>query len=149
MGYFAQCKKVKEHVLWKKTLLSAITTGRKRHRLGGIVVLSWGYTQKSKPIHHSPAASMRNFHRESNSIGAPMACCGSRDDLARQLNASVEARNGARLVKERATSGKKQRHSFFSYRVVQKWNLLPANVKTAPSLNCFKTRLDEMIMKEG
>ena len=30
------------------------------------------------------------------------------------------ARNGTRLVKERATKGKKQRHSFFSYRVVQK-----------------------------
>ena len=59
------------------------------------------------------------------------------------------ARNGTRLVKERATKGKKQRHSFFSYRVVQKWNLLPANLKTAPSLNCFKTRLDEMIMNNG
>ena len=55
------------------------------------------------------------------------------------------ARNGARLVKERATNGRKQRRSFFSYRVVQKWNLLPTNVKTAPSLNCFKNRLDERI----
>ena len=58
-----------------------------------------------------------------------------------------EARGGARLVKERATNGRKQRQSFFSYRVVQKWNLLPVGVKMAPSLDSFKNRLDEMILK--
>ena len=58
-----------------------------------------------------------------------------------------EARNGIRLVKELATNGRKQRQSF-SYRVIQQWNLLPVEIKTAPSLNTFKTRLDEMIMKE-
>ena len=58
------------------------------------------------------------------------------------------ARNGAWLVKELATNGRKQRKGFFSYRVVQKWNLLPANLKTAPSLNCFKDRLDERILKK-
>ena len=57
-----------------------------------------------------------------------------------------EARNGACLVKERAANGKKQRQSYFSYRVVQKWNLLPIEVKTAPSLDSFKNRLDERIM---
>ena len=56
------------------------------------------------------------------------------------------ARNGVRLVKERATHGRRQRHNFFSYRVVQKWNLLPVSLKTAPSLTCFKNRLDEIIM---
>ena len=55
-------------------------------------------------------------------------------------------RNGIRLVKELATSGRRQRQNFFSYRVVQKWNLLPAEIKTAPSLNCFKNRLDERIL---
>ena len=59
-----------------------------------------------------------------------------------------EARNGVRLVKELATNGRKQRQSFFSYWVIQEWNLLPVAMKTAPSLNTFKTRLDEMIMKE-
>ena len=59
-----------------------------------------------------------------------------------------DARNGARLVKELATKGRKPRHSFFSYRVIQKWNLLPVELKMAPSLACFKTRLDEMIMKQ-
>ena len=58
-----------------------------------------------------------------------------------------EARNGARLVKELATNGRKPRQSFFSYRVIQKWNLLPVELKTAPSLACFKTRLDERILK--
>ena len=57
-----------------------------------------------------------------------------------------EARNGARLVKELASNGRRQRHGFFSYRVIQKWNLLPTALKTAPSLNSFKNRLDEVIM---
>ena len=57
-----------------------------------------------------------------------------------------EARNGARLVKELAVNGRKQRHSFFSYRVIQRWNLLPTEVKTAPSLLTFKNRLDELIL---
>ena len=58
------------------------------------------------------------------------------------------ARNGTRLVKELATNGRKQRRNFFSYRVVQKWNLLPGNLKTAPSLDCFKNRLDERLMSD-
>ena len=58
------------------------------------------------------------------------------------------SRNGARLVKELAPNGRKQRQSFFSYRVIQKWNLLPIEVKTAPSLDSFKNRLDEMILKK-
>lgn len=57
-----------------------------------------------------------------------------------------EARNGARLVKELAANGRRQRQQFFSYRVIQKWNLLPADIKTAPSLNSFKSRLDAKIM---
>ena len=60
-----------------------------------------------------------------------------------------EARNGARLVKELAANGRKQRHSFFSYRVIQKWNLLPTELKTAPSLDSFKNRLDERIMRKN
>ena len=57
-----------------------------------------------------------------------------------------EARNGARLVKELAVNGRRQRQSFFSYRVVQKWNLLPVELKTAPSLESFKNRLDDLIL---
>ena len=60
-----------------------------------------------------------------------------------------EARNGARLIKNLATNGRRQRLNFFSYRVTQKWNLLPVNVKTAPSLDSFKSRLDDLIMREG
>ena len=54
-----------------------------------------------------------------------------------------EARNGKRLVKEFATNRHRARHSFFSYRVVQKWNLLPGEVKNAPSIESFKRRLDK------
>ena len=56
------------------------------------------------------------------------------------------ARNGARLVKELAVNGRRQRQSFFSYRVIQKWNLLPVELKTAPSLDSFKNRLDGLIL---
>lgn len=57
-----------------------------------------------------------------------------------------QARNGSRLVKEHATHGRRARHGFFSYRVVQKWNLLPVSVKEAPSLETFKKRLDKLII---
>ena len=60
-----------------------------------------------------------------------------------------QARNGARLVKELAANGKKQRQSFFSYRVIQRWNLLPVEVKTAPSLDTFQRRLDEKIFRRS
>ena len=50
-------------------------------------------------------------------------------------------RNGTRLVKELAVNGKGQRPSFFSYRVIQKWNLLPTDLKLAPS-----NRMDELIL---
>ena len=56
------------------------------------------------------------------------------------------ARGGPRLVKALAENGRKQRQSFFSYRVIQKWNLLGAEFKTAPSLECFKRRLDERLL---
>ena len=36
------------------------------------------------------------------------------------------------------------RQNFFSYRVVDSWNLLPDNVVNAPSLNSFKSRLDRV-----
>ena len=53
-----------------------------------------------------------------------------------------EVRNarGVRLVKELAASGRRQRQSFY-YRVIQRWNLLPPELKIAPSLNSFKNRL--------
>ena len=57
-----------------------------------------------------------------------------------------EARNGVWLVKEMAVNRRRQRQSFFSYRVIQRWNLLPVGLKTPPSLDSFKNRLDEMIL---
>ena len=60
-----------------------------------------------------------------------------------------EARNGTRLVKELAVRGKKQRQNFFTYRVIQRWNLLPVELKTAPSLASFKNRLDERILAKA
>jgi hypothetical protein len=54
-----------------------------------------------------------------------------------------EARNGKRLVKEFASHGRRARHEFFLYRVIQKWNLLPEAQKKARSLNAFKSRLDK------
>ena len=57
----------------------------------------------------------------------------------------TDARNGARLVKSLAVNGRKQRRDLFSYRVIQRWNLLPINLRKAPSLDSFKTRLDAMM----
>ena len=59
-----------------------------------------------------------------------------------------EARNGARLVKSMAASGRRQRRNFFSYRVIQKWNLLPMDLRKAPSLDSFKTKLDALILRD-
>ena len=59
-----------------------------------------------------------------------------------------EARNGARLVKSRAANGRRQRQNFFSYRVIQKWNLLPVGLRKAPSLDSFKTNLDALLLKD-
>ena len=58
-----------------------------------------------------------------------------------------EARNGARLVKSLAENGRRQRKNFFTYRVIQKWILLPVNLRRAPSLDSFKAKLDALIMK--
>ena len=58
-----------------------------------------------------------------------------------------DARGGPRLVKEMAANGRKQRQSFFSYRVIQKWNLLPADLKMAKSLDSFNNSFDERILK--
>ena len=59
-----------------------------------------------------------------------------------------DARNGARLVKDLAVNGRKHRQDFFSYRVIQRWNLLPAKLKKAPSLDSFKARLDSLMLKD-
>ena len=58
-----------------------------------------------------------------------------------------DARSGRILVKEMAVNGRKQNQTFFSYRVIQKWNLPPANLKMVKSLHSFKNRYDERIMK--
>lgn len=36
------------------------------------------------------------------------------------------------------------RQHFFSFRVVNGWNILPEDVVTAPTLNCFKSRIDKV-----
>ena len=58
-----------------------------------------------------------------------------------------DARNGIQLVKELAVGGRKPRQDIFSYRFIQRWNLLPVKIKTAPSLDSFKSRLDDSIMR--
>ena len=37
------------------------------------------------------------------------------------------------------------RKHFFSQRVVSPWNDLPCDIKTAPTLNTFKSRYDEYV----
>ena len=39
------------------------------------------------------------------------------------------------------------RANFFSFRAVESWNQLPPSVVTAPTLNCFKVRLERVWAK--
>jgi len=38
------------------------------------------------------------------------------------------------------------RRNYFTYRVVIVWNSLPNEVVTAPSINCFKNRLEALVL---
>jgi len=40
------------------------------------------------------------------------------------------------------------RKHFFSQRVVSPWNDLPCDIKTAPTLNTFKSRYDKYVKEE-
>ena len=44
---------------------------------------------------------------------------------------------------EKIRSNKTIRQKFFTQRVVNAWNNLPADIVEAPSINSFKNRLDE------
>ena len=58
-----------------------------------------------------------------------------------QLNEEERTRNnGYKLFKPRHQSSLKCR--MFSFRVIDDWNSLPGDVVNAPTLNCFKDRLD-------
>ena len=47
-----------------------------------------------------------------------------------------------KLVKQRSNSNK--RKNFYSQRVVDDWNSLSENTVMAPTLNCFKNRLNKL-----
>ena len=51
-----------------------------------------------------------------------------------------------KIFKERANLN--IRKFGFPHRVVDIWNSLPENVASAPSLNCFKNRLDRLLSRE-
>ena len=60
------------------------------------------------------------------------------------------SRNGPILVKEQVGPnctgcGRKQRTSFFSYRVIKPWNWLPKELKESKSLDSFKRALDALM----
>ena len=54
---------------------------------------------------------------------------------------SITRGNDFKLKVPNYKSSSKRR--IFSYRVVNDWNSLPNEVVNAPSLNCFKNRLDK------
>jgi hypothetical protein len=64
-----------------------------------------------------------------------------------------DSRNGPLLIKDqigptRVSHGRKQRLSFFSYRVIKPLIWLPKNLKTASSLYAFKHGLDALMKTE-
>ena len=72
----------------------------------------------------------------------------------RQFWEVKESRNGPTLVKEqvgpnRPGGGRKQRTSFFSYRVIKPWNWLPKTLKVSQTLDSFKRGLDALMETEN
>jgi hypothetical protein len=57
------------------------------------------------------------------------------------------ATRGHSLKLKKCQSSLSLRQNFFSLRVVNHWNSLPEQVVSAPSLNCFKNRLDKQWRK--
>eukprot|EP00794_Sanderia_malayensis_P016292 gene16292-17930_t len=53
-----------------------------------------------------------------------------------------KTRRGHKFKLKVSACNKEVRHHFFTLRVVTKWNSLPEEVVTAPSLDSFKNRLD-------
>ena len=61
-----------------------------------------------------------------------------------------QTRNGPNLVKNilgptLPGRGLRRRRKFFSYRMIQQWNLLPPRIKNAASLSAFKRSLDKFM----
>ncbi len=60
------------------------------------------------------------------------------------LPASRRGLRGHPFKALQGVSHRRRRGSAFSMRVVKYWNKLPASVVTAPSVNVFKKRLEEI-----
>ena len=65
-----------------------------------------------------------------------------------ELHANQRTRNNGRPIKEKRCNTDIGR-SFFSNRVVRHWNLLPAEVVDAKTINCFKSRVDRHFLTMG
>ncbi len=67
-------------------------------------------------------------------------------DPSKYLNYSSEERTrGHKYKLSKIACRLEVRKHFFSLRVVDAWNSLPATVTEAPTLNCFKNRLDKAL----
>ena len=70
-------------------------------------------------------------------------------DVSGFLTMSEEGRtrgHAFKLFKQRAHLN--MRKYSFSYRIVDQWNALPSEVVNAPTLNCFKNRLDRHLSNQ-
>ena len=63
------------------------------------------------------------------------------DELLPKDPGTVTRNHGFKLTKRRPNFA--PRANFFSYRIVDSWNILPSPVVNSPTLNCFKSRLDK------
>ena len=59
------------------------------------------------------------------------------------IHTKEEAVNSLKLAKKKNVKDLEVRRNFFSRQVVDPWNMLPLNVKTASSVNNFKNLYDE------
>ncbi len=71
----------------------------------------------------------------------------SPDKLFEVNNATVTRGNGMKLKGQRCNTI--ARKSYFSVRVVDNWNRLPASVVFSDTIDCFKSRLDKYFRRTG
>lgn len=98
------------------------------------------YTQRLKVL-KLPSLSYRRFRGDMIEVYKLLNMKEDIDYGIFFMLSDQSTRSNGRKLKVK-TCKKDIRKNFFSLRVISEWNQLPESVVTAPSINCFKNRLD-------
>ena len=128
------CANHKEFLFHQQTglLHSVQSAGQTAYRLYGMTACPPESSADSKLLERVQAKATALVH-------------GLRGLNLEERKEGSQSLKGGQLVKEMAANGRRQRKNLS--RVIHKWNLLLTEVKTAPSLDSFKNRLDETIFE--